>query len=281
MLQQIIFWLQSRKLINLLLVFAYFVFIMFMHNHMVHFSMWVESKLGGIETYNLVVAVIFLTVLLLLSFFVLKNLTNDRKNKKLKIFYLVSTVALIIIHSRFMFDSNIEIIHSFEFTILAFLIFPLTKRFGAAILFTLPFMLFDEWYQYIILYPGWNDYFDLNDILMDTYGCGLTMIVIMIFGIKGSENIKPFWQRSEFISLACLVVAVLLAIKMCFIATYANEACNNTWLVMNERITPEPFLRAHPTHHISYHVMKPLEGLTAIVTLHLFYFGLDSFSSHK
>ena len=277
MLQKIIFWLQSRKLINLLLVFAYFVFIMSMHNPMVLLSIWVEKQLGGIESYNLIVAIVFLTVLLLLSFFVLKKLAADRKNQKLKIFYLISTVVLIIIHSRFMFDSNIEIIHSFEFTILAFLIFPLTKRFGAAILFTLPFMLFDEWYQYIILYPDWNDYFDLNDILMDTYGCGLTMIILLIFEIKGSENVKPFWQRSEFISLACLVVAVLVAIKVCFIAAYANEACSNTWLVMNERATPEPFLRAHPTHHISYHVMKPFEGLIAIVTLHLFYIGLDSF----
>ena len=276
MLQQFIFWLRQRKAINLVLVFAYFIFVMSMHHPMVLLSMWVEKNLS-LETYNLVVALVFLTVLLLLSFFVLKKLAADRKNQKLKIFYLVSTIALIIMHSRFMFDSNIEIIHSFEFTILAFLLFPLTKRFGAAVLFALPFMLFDEWYQYIILYPDWNDYFDLNDILMDTYGCGLTTIVLMIFGIKGNENIKPVWKRPELIVLACLVVALLVGVKICFIAPYANEACSNTWLVMNERITPEPFFRDHPTHHISFHVMKPLEGLMAIVTLHLFYFGLDSF----
>lgn len=276
MLPSVIFWFQTRKTINLLLVFAYFGFIMVMHHPMVLLSMWVEKNLY-IETYNLVVALVFLSLLLLFSFFVLKKLASERRNQKLKIFYLISTVALIIIHSRFMFDSNIEIIHSFEFTILAFLIFPLTKRFGAAVLFTLPFMLFDEWYQYIVLYPQWNDYFDLNDIMMDTYGCGLTMIVLMIFGIKGSENIKPFWQRPEFISLVCLVIAVLVAVKICFIAAYANDACSNTRLVMNERIIPEPFFRPHPTHHISYHVMKPLEGLVAIAALHLFYFGLDSF----
>lgn len=243
---------------------------------MVHVSIWVEKILSP-DTYNSVVAIIFLSVLLLLSFFVLKKLAANKNDKKLKLFYLIATVAIIIIHSRFMFDSNIEIIHSFEFTFLAFLIFPLTKRFGAAILFTLPFMLLDEWYQYIQLYPDWNDYFDLNDIMMDTYGCGLTLAVLMIAGVKGNENVKPVWQRPEFISLICLVVAVLAAANFCLITAYANEACSNTWLVMNERLTPEPFLRAHPTHHISYHVMKPLEGLIAITVLHLFYFGLDSF----
>jgi hypothetical protein len=276
MLHSLIFWLQSRKLINLALVFAYFIFILFMHNPLVHLSIWVEKILSP-DTYNSVVALIFLSVLLLLSFFVLKKLAADKKNQKLKLFYLISTVAAIIIHSRFMFDSNIEVIHSFEFTILAFLLFPLTKRFGAAILFTLPFMLFDEWYQYIILYPDWNDYFDLNDIMMDTYGCGLAITALMIAGVKGNENIKPVWQRPEFISLVCLVVAVLVAVNFCLITAYASEACGNTWLVMNERLTPEPFLRAHPTRHIFYHVMKPLEALVAIATLHLFYFGLDSF----
>ncbi len=276
MVQQFIFWLQSRRLINLVLVFAYFFFILFMHDPLVHVSMWVERNLS-LDTYNLVVALVFLSVLLLLSFFVLRKLASDRRNQKLKIFYLISTVTFLIIHSRFMFDSNIEVIHSFEFTFLAFLIFPLTKRFGAAILFTLPFMLFDEWYQYIVLYPDWNDYFDLNDIMTDTYGCALTMITLMIFGIKGSENIQPVWKRPEFISLVCLVVAILVAAKICLITSYANESCSNTWLIMNERMIPEPFFREHPTHHISFHVMKPVEALIAITTLHLFYFGLDSY----
>jgi len=243
---------------------------------MVHVSMWVEKSLS-LETYNLVVALVFLTILLLTSFFLLKHLAANKKNQKLKLFYLISTVTLIIAHSRFMFDSNIEIIHSFEFTILAFLIFPLTKRFGAAIFFTLPFMLFDEWYQYILLYPDLNDYFDLNDIMMDTYGCGLTMVAMMIIGIKGNENVKPFWQRPEFISLVCLALAVLIAVKLCFIASYANQACSNTWLVMNERMVEEPFYRFHPTHKLWFHVMKPFEGFIGIASLHLFYFGLDSF----
>ena len=275
MLQSIQFWLQSRKLINLIFVFGYFFFILLMHDHLVQVSIAIEKTLS-LVVYNTVIAAVFLSVVFVLVFVVQKKLREETKDRTLKLTYLFATITAILIHSRFMFDSNIEIIHSFEYSFLVFLIFPFTKRFGAAILFTLPFMLFDEWYQYTILYPN-LDYFDLNDIMMDTYGCGLVMIVLMCLGLKGSETVKVLWKRPETISLVTLVVCVLLAVKLCIIADYGNNVCNNTLLVMNKRTTAEPFLRLHTGHNIMYHVMKPLEALIGISVLHLFYLGLDSF----
>ena len=256
------------------MVFAYFFFILFMHNPLVHVSIWVEKMLS-LQVYNVVVAVIFLSLILILVFFLQKKLRVKSEDRNLQLAYLFITITAILIHSRFMFDSNIEVIHSFEYSILVFLIFPFTRRFGAAILYTLPFMLFDEWYQCSVLYP-FLDYFDLNDIMMDTYGCGLTMLVLMILGVKGNINVKPFWQRIEFISLVTLLVVILIAVKLCFIACYANEVCSNTLLVMNKGMVSEPFFRLHPTHHLWFHVMKPAEAFICIPLLHIFYFGLDS-----
>lgn len=275
MIHQFIFWLQSHRTINVLLVLAYFSLIIAMHHPLVLLSIWIEHRLT-IETYNLAVAVIFLTLVCLFLFFLSKGFVKNTDNRKLKLGYLLATLLLLVLHSRFMFDSNIEVIHSFEFTLLSFLIFPFTKRFGAAIFFTLPFMLIDEWYQYILLYPQWNDYFDLNDILTDTYGCALTMLALMIAGVKGNENLKPFWKNPEVIGLIVGIVLVLLAGRAGYIVSFANEAGSNTLLIMNECLNGEPFWRAHPTHHILYHVMKPLEGLIAISVLHFCYFGLDS-----
>ncbi|MBK7149891.1 MAG: VanZ family protein [Bacteroidetes bacterium] len=85
-------------------------------------------------------------------------------------------------------------IHALEFTWLVFLLFPVANRYSAAICLTLPFMLLDEWYQYILLYPEFNDYFDLNDILMDTYGCGLMMVLLMLLGVK-NKPLPRFWKR--------------------------------------------------------------------------------------
>lgn len=245
---------------------------------MVHVSMWVEGHLS-LPVYNKATAVVYLLFLFVLSWVLWRQFPRYKENQKLKIFYLLTTIALVIIHSRFMFESNIEIIHSFEFTFLALLLFPLSRRFGAAIFFALPFMLVDEWYQYIKLYPDWNDYFDLNDVVMDTYGCALTMCVIFMMGVRPQGNSKPFWQRPEFIGLVTLGVVVGVLFALNIIVPYMSQKTSATWLVMNERLSPEPFLRAHPTHNIMYHVMKPLEGLLVIALLHLFYFGLDSFRS--
>jgi hypothetical protein len=247
-----------------------------MHDPMVHVSLWVEAHLS-LPTYNLVIEMIFILMVLLLVATLAMRFRINFQNLKLEFTYLALTLLFIVIHSRFMFDSNIEVIHSLEYSFLVFLIFPFTKRFGAAILFSLPFMLIDEWYQYIVLYPTSIDYLDLNDIMMDTYGCGLTMTLLMTFGIKGSENVKALWKRPEFITLVCLLAGVLIAVALCIIAPYKSDICSNTLLVLNQRMTPEPFLRPHPTHHILFHVMKPLEALIAITTVHVFYFGLDSF----
>jgi hypothetical protein len=238
--------------------------------------MWVEKNLS-LSVYNAVVAVVFLSLVAALVFFLQKKLRQQSEDRNLHLVYFSITITAIIIHSRFMFDSNIEVIHSLEFTLLALLIFPLTRRFGGTISFVLPFMLFDEWFQYTVLYPQWLDYFDLNDILMDTYGCAMTMIVLMILGVKGNTNVKVFWKRPEFILLISLIVVILIAAKLCFIAAYANEACGNTLLIMNKGMVAEPFFRFHPTHLVWFHVMKPVEGFIAIMLLHLFYFGLDSF----
>lgn len=279
LLQRVVSWLQLRPIINLLLVFAYFLFILFLHGSLVKVSIAIEKTLS-LDVYNAVIAVIFLSVVSFFVFIVQKKLREESEDRTLKLTYLFITITAILIHSRFMFDSNIEIIHSFEYSFLVFLVFPFTKRFGAAIFFTLPFMLFDEWYQYTILYPS-LDYFDLNDIMMDTYGCGLVMIVLMCLGLKGTESVKEFWKRPEFVSLLALIVCVLLAVKLCFIADYGNNICNNTLLVMNKRTTAEPFLRLHAGHNIMYHVMKPLEALICISALHLFYLGIDSLRKHS
>lgn len=275
-LSKIIFWLQTHPLINAILALGYFLLILFLHAPLVIVSIWVEHHLS-IDTYNLVIEVVFVLMVLLLLYTVAQRVRINFQNLKLEMAYMILSLLFIIIHSRFMFDSNIEVIHSLEFTILAFLLFPFTKRFGAAIFCTLPFMLFDEWYQYVVLYPQINDYFDLNDILMDTYGCGLAMSLLMTFGIKGSENIQPIWKRPEFIGLLSMIALVLILAKLCLLAPYKGDSCANTWLVLNKRMTTEPWLRPHPTHPVLYHVMKPLEALIAISCLHIFYLGLDSF----
>jgi hypothetical protein len=247
-----------------------------MHDPVVHLSVWVMNWLT-LPVYNKTVIVIFALFLILFSVFLFGHLRDRRDNFGLKLVYLVVTLALIIIHFKTMFEMNIEIIHIFEFPFLAFLLFPLTRRFGATVLFTIPFMLLDEWHQYIVLYPSYVDYFEFNDVVMDTYGCGLAVTTLLIMGVKGSTEIKPFWRRPEFISLLGFMIAVVILIKVCFISVYDSGKCANTWLVLNRIPGEQSFWRQYPGRDVIYHVMQPIEAMIYIPLLAFFYFGLDSF----
>ncbi|MDB5283288.1 MAG: hypothetical protein JWO06_2363 [Bacteroidota bacterium] len=274
-LRKTISWLESHRFINILLAGGYFLFIYFMHDPVVHLSVWVMNFFT-LPVYNKVVLGIFALFLILFTVFLIGQLKEHKDNRKLKSIYLFVTLALIVIHFRIMFEMNIEIIHIFEFSILAVLLFPLTRRFGATLLFTIPFMLLDEWHQYIVLYPGYVEYFEFNDVVMDMYGCGLAMTALLICNLNGPE-VKVLWKRPEFISLCLFVLFVVIALKTCFICSYPHEKCSNTFLVLNGIQGVQTFWHQYPGRDVVYHVMQPIEALIYIPLLAFFYFGLDSF----
>ena len=269
-------WLETHRIANLLLILLYFFFIYFMHDPMVHLSVWVMN-LMSLSIYNKVVLAISVLSLILFITFISQQFRKYGDNRLLKIIYLLFTVGIIALHFHTMFEMNIEVIHVFEYPLLTLLIFPLTRRFGASIMFTIPFMLMDEWHQYIVLYPGYVDYFEFNDVMIDIYGCGLTMIALMMCGVRGELPVKPAWKRPEFILQVVALVALAIAIQTCFVAVYETGKCSNTWLVLNRIHEPVTFWRKFPGRDVVYHVMQPIEAIIAISMLATIYLGLDSF----
>jgi hypothetical protein len=277
-LQGFVNWLEARRIINLLLVFAYFIFIFLMHVPCAKLSVFTEHFFT-LPVYNKVVigvCIVLLTIYLALIYMQFKKHTDNRLHK---IIYLLLCLFFIILHFNIMFEMNIEIIHVFQYSILAFLLFPLTRRFGAAVCFAIPFMLVDEWNQYINLYPGFVQYFEFNDVILDINGCAMAVITLYIAGVRGAENMKPLWKRPEFILLFLGGIITAVAVQTCFISLYAADKCANTWLVLN--IVPEAptFWRKFPGRDVVYHIMQPLEAMISIGVLAFFYFGLDSFRS--
>jgi hypothetical protein len=279
-LQRCINWLAAHRSINLLLIFLYFIFIYYMHMQVVDLSVWVMNNLS-LPVYNKVVVFVCILLLVLFVMLMIVQLKKYRDNLSLKITYLLIILAIIIIHFNTMFEMNIEIIHIFEYSILTLLIFPVTRRFGASILFTLPLMVLDEWHQYIVLYPRYIEYFEFNDVMMDMYGAGLAMVALMTCGARGGWPVQPLWKRAEFILLAVSLIAVAVAIHTCFIAQYESGKCANTWLVLNTIPGPVTFWRQFPGRDVIYHIMQPVEAIISIACLSVFYFGLDSLRKER
>lgn len=279
-LHQITYWLQKRKAINLLLVFAYGAFVCFMHDPLVKVSVKIMNALS-LPAYNQLVAAASGLLLLLLLVYSGHRLYHNRDRFAIKVFYLFATVALMLVHYRTMFEMNIEIVHSLEYTILAFLLYPLTGRYGAAILFAVPFMLLDEWLQYVVLYPTYVEQFEFNDLMMDIYGCAMMMLLLMISGVKLQKKLLPVWNRTELLVLGLAVAACFLAWQMCFISLYESQQCENTWLVLNRIKGEQTFWRQYPGRDVIYHVMQPVEAFFTIPALLVFYFGLDGIAPKK
>ena len=269
-------WLERHRIINLILIGLYFDFIFKMHVPFAQLSVWVMNNMS-LPIYNKTVLAISCMLLALFVIFMIIQYRKHESNRLLKICYLSLTIAFIIMHYRIMFEMNIEIIHIFQYSILALLIFPLTKRFGATVIFTVPFMLIDEWNQYIVLYPGYVEAFEFNDVIIDMYGCGLAMITLLICGVKGAWPVKPLWSRTEFIFLLLSLVIVAVTVQMGYIVLYEADKTANTLLVLNHVHEPVKFWRQFPGRPDAiYHLMQPLEAIIAIPIVALFYFGLDS-----
>ena len=269
-------WLENHRAVNLLLILLYFIFIYYMHDSVVHLSIWVMN-LMSLSVYNKVVIVISILLLILFGTAINGQIRKHTDNYAVKAGYLFFTIAIIIIHFKTMFEMNIEIIHIFEYPALAVLLFPITRRFGAAIIFTIPFMLMDEWHQYVVLYPGYVDYFEFNDIMVDMYGCGLAMLVLMVFGVEGQQPVKPFWKRTELGFILASLIVFAIAVKLCFISVYEADKCSDTELVLYRIHEPVTFWRKYPNRDVVYHVMQPIEAITGISLLAIIYTGLDSF----
>jgi hypothetical protein len=136
-------------------------------------------------------------------------------------------------------------------------------------------MLIDEWLQYEVMYKGYVEYFELNDILMDVFGCGFMMLIIWIFGVESNGIKKPVWKNFEYIFLILLAVIISISILTCVIALYPSTACNHTWMVMNQLKNPDTFWQIHPLHGSEYHVLQPVAGLLIILIACLFFTSID------
>jgi hypothetical protein len=228
----------------------------------------------SLPVYNKVVLIVSICGGVAVFASLLYMLLKTKESRNGKLFFLLITSLLIALHYTFLFEMNIEVVHVLEFTLLSVLLFPLLGSFGASVAFTLPFIFVNEWYQYVVLYPGYIKYFEFNDVVIDLLGCGMAMIFLWIAGVKPHNNPDAFFKRPELILLLSinLLVAVLLA--TCVFAFYPEGRCDNTFLILNQLQNPHLFWQTH-VYGAVYHVMNPLEGLVAVNGVCLLFACMD------
>ncbi len=266
--------LAHHKLMALILAASYSYCIIYLHNDFVLLSIrWMNYL--SLPIYNKVVGVAVLIVLLGYLAFIFKFLKAKPTIKIKPLFFLLSTLSLMLLHFNIMFEMNIEIIHSLEFSLIPLLLFPVFGRFGAALICTLPLMLFDEWRQYVVLYPGYVTYLELNDVVMDILGCGLILSTLsLVLENSNVWNPKGYKPLEVFLLLG-LCTLVIIGFVFHYLALFPSDSTSQTLFVFSKVENPYQFWKVHPFTKATYHIMSPIEGMGTVLALCLLYLGLD------
>ncbi len=279
MIQRAFHWLENHRMLNLVLVVAYALFLLFAHDAFVNLSVGVMNSLS-LPIFQKVVAVIvvlFALVLVVSGWFVLQRGSVDKRAAS----YFAASLLLLVVHFFVLTEMNVEFIHALMYGGLAVLLFPLVGRLGGAIVFCLPLMLVDEWYQHVILFPHYTYFFEFNDIILNLVGAGLFVSMLRLLGMQSERAFVPLHARSEVWLL--LVVAIILVgtIAACVIVPYSEDACSNTWFVLNKLPEMSEFWYVHPVIGSTFHILKPIEGIVLMFLLCVAYVGMDSVKSAK
>lgn len=274
-MEHFINWFAERRWLNLGVIAGYFLIILLLHDPMVNLSVFLMNYFS-FQTYNAIVGALTLAGLCGMLYIFIRNILTNRHAVKLKIAYLLLIVSLLFIHTQMNFVMNIEIIHTLQFGILAVLLFPLTRRFSDTLFFTVLLGAIDEWYQYQVLYPEKNAYFDFNDLVLDQLGAGFMLVMLFAAGANNhSYPLKIRWYQSPVFCLSVLLTAAITTLyKLSLMQSYSGNN-DRAWLTLNEATGPDAFWNLVPHSRIVYHVIQPVEGLILLCIIFGTFFLFD------
>lgn len=274
--ERIIRYLERKRWLNLLLVAAYTYVVLFYHDFFVQCSIVVMNSLS-LPAYN---TAVMYTSVIGFAFFSLASLmllVKTPHSWKTKLGFLLLSLLLLALHALLMFEMNIEIIHTVEFTILIFLLFPFTRRLGASMALSLPIMLLDELNQYLVLYPTYNKYLELSDLVLNIIGAGTFMVMLSMAGVR----FKPIYIKSKWLTLPEVVIPVVMlligltGLYTGYFAAHESLTQAHTIFVFNRLPDYEAFWHTHAFTGARYHIMWPVEGMLSIAAVTALYTLFD------
>lgn len=271
-------WQPQNPVIDLVLVIGYVLFIVFAHEWFVQLSVQVMNSLS-LNIYNKLVATLGAMGMLAVLSLIIWAIRSKTVVQTSGIVFVALCSLGLLTHFFGFTEMNIEFIHAMEFGLLATLIFPLVGRYGAAVAYAFPVMVFDEWYQYQVLFD-YVEYFDFNDLLLDLLGAGLFLSVLKTFDSR-TRKPRKLHHRPELYFILLLALTTVILLLTGVVVPYPECAESNTWLVLNDVKEPYGFWRVHPLIGSTYHILEPIPGMVTVFAICLIYLAMDPIRSAK
>ena len=149
--------------------------------------------------------------------------------------------------------------------ILAFFLFFAFRHWTMVVLVALPIMLYDEWYQYIVLHAHYETYYSFNDVMCDVLGLAVGLLLLAILGFYPERRRLHAieWVYLAALSLSSLYLAWLWH-KGILIGYQADELLH-TRFVFNQLLNPTQLWQIHSYTYKEYMVLKPIMGVSVVL----------------
>jgi len=273
-------FLHHNKKITLVLIFIYSFSIVLLHDPLVNVSVFVMKRMS-IQGYNTFISSISLFSLLTFIVIFIVQIKKHQDSIKMKISLLIFIISFLLIHYVYLLEMNIEIIHAFAYGGLIFLFFSFFKRWAAAVIFSIPVMLIDEWNQYINLYPTYVEYWELNDVVLNTLGEIFVLFFLFSMNVKPEKSNQLWFKKPEFIFASSLIILfVVLSFTKVFVL-HQNQTVGYTQFVMSRLQNHQLSWHVHGLTKKVYYILNPKEALVIVIFLCTILFSLDFALSKK
>jgi len=190
--------------------------------------------------------------------------------------YFMVNIILAIICVNVLFVLNVEVVHFVQYAIFAFICFRVTDSYHATAIISIFAGAGDELFQYIVLTPDTNMYYDFNDVVINAVGVGFGLILTRSLHPAAKFFSWRYFLRS-YVFIGLLLFTLFLAIGFITgIIAYGPD------LDAAFVFTKERYGFWHVVHpDIKFHIVKPMEALLILTALVVWYTHLEQGSSSK
>lgn len=213
-------WLAGHRVVAGSLVAAYSLLIIFSHE-------WIQQTVRGwygtftrdrVNTWvhaGMVVLVVFF------ARFLWRALTRP-PDRAIKCVFLALTFGLMAGSWKWLFYTDVEVVHYPQYAILAMLIFPLARCHWRTVFYATFIGFVDEVVQFYVYNP-WPVHLDFNDMFYNQIGAGLGCVMIWLAG--GNVLVRPRLRQPLTANILKLppVWLVLMVAVVCTVLTLRGQ----------------------------------------------------------
>lgn len=265
---KILDFLSRYKWASVLLTVIYFIGVVLPHEIVGAFIARTMAIPLGRQKYNATILMIAGVLLILLALWAYKKFKIlDKQNLIFLSRLLILNLIFILIALKVIIVINVELIHIIQYAIMALLLLPLIRNYKETLFWAVFLGAVDEWYQYVVLAPGKNDYYDFNDVIINMLGVILGLIIARLAGWKQTRTID-LKTSSITIGLLVMVFSIFLGWMTGYVSIYPPEETDTKIVFSFIREYSEGFWHTLPKAQ-PFHIVRPLE---ACVILWLLFF---------